>query len=109
LQLQGIDALARMVCDWGVAILDEAIHDPSRVHLVRRHALRQIGNLVAEAIRRGYRGIDGRTLVVLQDEAHRRLMQVDGGMDREEPAATDLCNHLSRAIEEGYFGQLQEF
>jgi hypothetical protein len=53
-QMRGIDALVRMPCDWGIAILEEAIDDPLRNYFVRQHAVRCVGDLLMQAVDRGY-------------------------------------------------------
>lgn len=109
LRMRGIDALAHMVCDWSAAIFDEAIHDPSRGYLVRRHALKRLTELLSDAVQRGYHGLDARKLESLEERAREWLLCSRSGIDREGVATTELCNHLSQAVEQGFFGSLQDF
>lgn len=108
LRVRGVDALSKMVCDWSVAILEEAITEPNRGYLVRRHALMKLRQLVETAIARGYAGISRRDCARLASECLAILGQ-DGGSNRAKQALEDLCNHLSQAVADGHFGRLADF
>jgi hypothetical protein len=106
----GVDALCEMICDWSVAILEEAINDPSRNYGVRRHALERLCQLVMVSIDRGYTGIAKVTCSRLAHEAEAELKVRKGQTDFQEiQAVEDLCGHLSQAVADGVFGELPDF
>jgi hypothetical protein len=110
LRICGIDAVCDMVCDWSVAILEEAIEDPGRGRLVRRYALEKLSELVKRAVERGYGGTTPAECDRLADAARTGLFPEAEARDRVEvPAVEDLCNHLSQAVADGVFGQMPDF
>jgi hypothetical protein len=110
LQLMGVNALARMPCDWAVAILEEAINDPTREYHVRRHAIRELGDLLCTAIGHGYANITRRQCSRLARAADRELTrQCAQGQNREIRAVEELCSHLSQALADGCLGQVPDF
>ena len=110
LNLLGIDALAEMICDWSVALLEEAVNDPSRAFGTRQYAISKLGELLSTAIDRGYSHAtreDGHRLVIpAKAELEARK---DESPFREIQAVEDLCNHVSQAVAEGIFEQLPDF
>src|SRR5512146_2131814 len=110
LRMLGIDALAQMPCDWSVAILEQAIYDPSRGYNVRRHAIHKLRDLLSTAICDGYAPVSADRCQQWAQAAGRELMRqcIQGGMG-ENPAIEELCSHLSQAIADGHLGHLPDF
>lgn len=104
-QIKGIEALAGMVCDWSVAILEECISDPLKNYVVRRRALNCIESLLKTAVRRGYDRIGYAAIGRLAQTA----MDTNGSNGQSCPALEGLCDHLSQAIADGHFGALPDF
>ena len=110
--LQGVEALSRMPCDWGVVILEQAVEDPSRPHSVRIQALKKLYALMRSAIARGYSYLtmpDARRLVA---EVEEHLRSQRGGQEEapnEIPALEELASHLCEAVAAGMFGELPDF
>jgi len=109
-RIRGLNALSGMVCDWSVAILEEAINDPSRGYLVRRYALTRLCGLVRKAIDQGYTGLIRSECDQLEFRAVMALSAEDGETGRNENLpAEDLCCHLAEAVAAGLFGELPDF
>lgn len=110
LRLRGIDALARMMCNWSVAILEETITDHSRPCLLRTYALERLGGALNDAIHRGYPRLSETDKLRLLNEARQALATIrDVTADDEIPAVTEMCNHLDEATRLGLFGELPDF
>lgn len=107
-QIKGLSALSRMICDWSVAILEEFITDPLRNYLARQYAVRLAGHVLGKAVQRGYSEIDQKAVQELVGMGIRALQPNERG-DGENPAAEILCSHLSQAIEKGCFGLVPDF
>jgi hypothetical protein len=106
----GLDALSKMMCDWSVGILEEAINGPNCAYCVRRLATSTLGELVLKAIRHGYRGISEprcRSLIA-QAQAVLSVQESEGAVGRI-PAVGYLCDHLKQAVADGVFGALPDF
>ena len=110
LAVRGLDALGDMLCEWTVAILDQAIHDSSRLPMVRQHALAKLCVLLNAALQRGYTKLDRQGFFRLMGEAQRSVEDGKRNVDAETiPAVEELCNHLSEAVSDGVFGQLPDY
>ena len=110
MQIQGLRALATMVCDWVVVILEETITDPVYKSHVRRFALTELRALVQKAVRRGYRGITHFECFLLEMEARDQLGQQQSKVEAAEiPALDTLASHLSEAVTDGLFGELPDY
>jgi hypothetical protein len=110
LAVRGLDALSEMVCDWTVAILEEAVNDPTRAFLIRRQALLKLRDLLAGAVDRGYPHLDRSACHHLAREAMHELDDArDSDRECEGRAIEDLADHLSQAVDEGYFKELPDF
>ncbi len=107
-QMRGIDALVRMPCDWGVAIFEEVIDDPLRNYFVRQCAIRRAGDLLMQAVDRGYARINRTGVKRLIDLGLTALLESGKGY-RDNHPAHDLCGHLSEAVEAGCFDPLPDF
>lgn len=108
--LQAIDVLSTMVCDWTVAILDEAVSRPQANRLVRSRALTVLGKLAEEAVDRGYPRLTRADCRKLARVAQKAVNRNEGRMARNEiPAVEDLCDHLGEAVAEGIFPRLPDF
>ena len=106
----GLDALDKMVCDWSVAILEETIDEPTRGFHLRQHAVTKLRDLVKVAIDRGYSAINSTACHQLARAAQAELRsQVVKGQVWEIRAVEDLCDHLSQAVADGFFGELPDF
>ncbi len=106
----GLDILADMMCDWSVAILEEAIADPTRSSRVRRHAITKLREALTKAIRRGYPAISEACCWSLASQAMLALQEQNRqGCPDQLPGVEDLCDHLSQAVEQGYFASLPDF
>jgi hypothetical protein len=112
MQIQAVSALAEMVCDWSVAILEQAVSGTGHRYLVRRYALGRICELLRRAIRRGYSPISRTEVSHLECQVVHAL---EGPPTTNKLAGVkigaldDLCNHLSRAIADGLFEELPDF
>ena len=99
-----------MVCDWSVAILEEAINDPSRGYPVRKYALDKLRQLVELAIDRGYAGLSKGTCRRLARQGLLEMRShVREGTSGDIRAVEDLCDHLSQAVADGVFPELPDF
>jgi hypothetical protein len=101
--------LCEMICDWSVAILEEAINDPTRCYDVRQYAITKLGELLIEAVERGYSRITRQECFQLVSEAKARLKAGKDDPCFEDQAVEDLCGHLSQAIADNFFGELPDF
>ncbi len=109
-RIRGLEALSSMVCDWSVAILEEAINDPRRGYVVRRYAIGRLCLLVKRAVRLGYAGITMQTCHQLENEALLAIRQTADQAGRCEIESVEaLCNHLSQAVADGIFPELPDF
>lgn len=110
LRVRALYAVSKIVCDWTVAILEEAINEPQKGYLARRCALDQLIDLVEQAIDRGYQGLGNAACAQLAQEAQSCLKsQANTGEHYEIGAVEDLCDHLGTAIERGVFPAVPDF
>jgi hypothetical protein len=108
--LQAIDVLSTMVCDWTVAILDQAISQTEGSRVVRRHALTVLGKLAEEAVDRGYPRLARADCRKLTRRAQMELNRDEGGVAQDEiPAVENLCDCLGEAVSDGFFPRLPDF
>jgi hypothetical protein len=110
LNIRGLNALGDMACDWTVALLEEAINDPSRGYSVRRHAIAKLGELLKRAIDQGYTKATKGRCRLLVGRAHVALkIQSNRGICHPIQEVEDLCDHLGQAVADGFLGQLPDF
>ena len=110
LAIQGIDVIGGMMCDWTVAILEEAIDTPGRHPQVRFHALEKLAEILLHAIQRGYSRVTPKGVRQLASESKKALEdRLKGTHQGDIQAVEDLCNHLSEAIDDGVFVPLPDF
>ena len=110
LAILGIDVIGEMMCDWTVAILEEAINDPSRPPQVRFHALEKLVESLLHAIQRGYARVTPEGVRRLASESKKALEErLKGIYQADIQAVEDLCNHLSEAVDDGVFAPLPDF
>ena len=110
LRIAGIDALAEMICDWSVAILEEAINDSTRADKVRSYALATVGKLLSTAIARGYGAVTKEECHQWMEEAQAEMTAHNGkSHPLEFGPVVELCSHLSQAVADGLYGQLPDF
>ncbi len=109
-RIRGLDALTGMMCDWAVAIFDEAITGAKQPVHVRRHGIGILHRLVSEAIAKGYRGAQLEEVQCLYHDALTFTRGCgDAAKSVSRQAVEDLCNHLSQAVADGCFGRLPDF
>ena len=110
LRIEAINALSRMVCDWSIAILEEAICDPTRGFLCRRYALARICGLLEQAIAEGY---DRVTRAECRHLRRHAAAAIEASTKLEEPVEIDaveiLCSHLCQAIADGVLKETPDF
>jgi hypothetical protein len=110
LRIKAIDALSRMVCDWSIVILEEAVCDPTRGYLCRQYALSKICGLLEQAVACGYDRIGRAERRQLRREAAAAIEASTGAEKPVEIAALEsLSCHLCQAIADGVLKQTPDF
>ncbi len=112
MQIQAVNSLGDMVCDWSLTILDQTINDFSLRYLVRRHALNRVCGLLRQAVDQRYSRISKSEIQQLEDEAASLLEKHPGpgepaGIEIE--VVEELCDHLGQAMAEDVFEELPDF